>query len=103
MPSVLSQLSVLAEELTDAYTEACTRVANAEADYRRAWDMAYIETDPSLSNAARERVADQVSRDEYLAFKAAEWSEKSALQAVKTTLARLSAAQSHQRFVRDQT
>lgn len=103
MPSVLSQLSVLAEEMTDAYAEACANVANAEADYRRAWDLAYIETDSSLSNAARERVADSLCREEYITFKTAEWSERSAGQAVRTTLARLSAAQSHQRFAREQT
>jgi hypothetical protein len=101
--SVLSDLAVLAEERTDEYAQALNDCAHAEAAYLRAYFIAIAESDPSLSNAARERFAESVCVDEKIAWVHAQAAERRCKQAVVTTLARLSAAQSYYRMVEKQT
>lgn len=100
--SVLSDLAVLAEERTQEYAEACNAHAAAEAKYLRAYHTGYAKSDAS-SIAGKERDADAAALEEKVALTYAEAAEKRCKQAVTTTLARLSAAQSYHKFVREQT
>lgn len=100
--SVLSELAVLAESRTDEYAAACDAAAEAEAAYLRAYHTAIAQSDPSLSNAARERAAEADAIEEKVALVFAQAAERRCKQAVTTALARLSAAQSFYRFQRDQ-
>lgn len=101
--AVLSDLAVLAERSTDEYADALNHCAAAENLYHRAYFTAIAESDPSLSNAARERFAESVCIEEKCALTDAVAAEKRTKQYVATTLARLSAAQSYYRMVEKQT
>jgi hypothetical protein len=101
--SVLSDLAVLAEERTDAFAEASDAAADAEASYLRCFFSEVAKADPTMSNAARERLAEAACVEEKVAWVHAQAAEKVAKQSVVTVLARLSAAQSHFKFQREQT
>lgn len=100
--SVLSDLAVLAEERTQEYADACNSAAEAEAAYLRCFFTAVAESEES-SVAARERYAEGRCIDEKVASVFAQAAERRCKQAVTTTLARLSAAQSYYRMVERQT
>lgn len=100
--TVLSDLAVQAEERTQDYAEACNRAAEAEAAYLRCYYAAVVESvEPSV--AGRERYAEGRSVEEKVALVFAQAAEKRCKQAVVSTLARLSAAQSYFRMVEKQT
>lgn len=100
--SVLSDLAVLAEERTQDYAEACNAAADAEAAYLRCYYTAVAESEEA-TNAGRERYAEGRCVEEKVALVFAQAAEKRCKQAVVTTLARLSAAQSYFRMVEKQT
>lgn len=101
--SVLSDLAVLAEQATDTYADKLNDCAAAENAYHRAYFTVIAESDPSLSNAARERFAEAECVEEKCAWTTALAAEKQAKQHITTVLARLSAAQSYYRMVEKQT
>lgn len=100
--TVLSDLAVEAETRTEGYAAASNACAEAESDYHRAYYTALAKSNES-SVAGREREAEAACVDEKVALIHAQAGEKIAKQSVTTCLARLSAAQSYVKFVRDQT
>jgi len=100
--SVLGKLSRDSEEATDMYALACDAAAEAENNAERAYYVAFAKSQAE-SVAAREHEAKQASLNERAVARIKAASEKAARQRVVTLLARLSAAQSHQRVVERQT
>lgn len=100
--SVLSDLAVLSEERTQDYADACNASAEAEAAYLRCYFTAVAESEET-TNAGRERYAEGRCVEEKVALVFAQAAERRTKQAVTTTLARLSAAQSYFRMVEKQT
>lgn len=101
--SVLSELAQAAEKATEEYAVALDAVAVAEAGYLRAYYTAVAESDPSLSEAARDRFAQATSVEEKIGLIYAQQAEKRCKAKVTSILARLSAAQSYHRMIERQT
>ena len=98
----LMRLSDLAEGATDAYASAVKAAAEKEIEYRREWDDAFSDSEEK-SVAARERFADEQSRDQWAEWRRADAEEKAADKALRAVLGRLSAFQTYARSVGVQT
>lgn len=102
--SVLSDLAQLLEQVTDEYAEVCDRAAAAENAAERAELTAFAKLrDDGQAVAAAEKLARHEALDERASARIAAASERTMLRKVKTVEARLNAAQSHTRFIREQT
>ena len=102
--SVLSDLAVLLEAVTDEYAQACDAAAGLENAAERAELMAFARLrSEGTAVAAAEKLARHEALDERAVARIAAATEKSMLRKVKTVESRLNAAQSHTRFIREQT
>lgn len=102
--SVLSDLAVLLESVTDEYANACDDAAVAENAAERAELVMFARLrDEGHAVAAAEKLARHAALDERATARMAGATEKSMLRKVKTVESRLNAAQSHTRFIREQT
>lgn len=101
---VLSDLSTLLEAVTEEYGEACDAAASAESLAERAELTAFARLrDDGVAVTAAEKLARLAALDERAAARVAAAAERVMLRRVKTVEARLNAAQSHTRFIREQT
>lgn len=101
---VLSDLSLLLEQVTDEYAEACDAAAKAENAAERAELRAFAQLrDGGQAVAAAEKLARLEALDERASARVAAAAERTMLRKVKSVEARLNAAQSHTRFIREQT
>jgi hypothetical protein len=102
--SVLSDLAQLLEKVTDQYAEACDHAAEAESKAELAELTAFAKLrDDGQAVAAAEKLARLAAVEERAFARIAAASERTMLRKVKTVEARLNAAQSHTRFIREQT
>lgn len=102
--SVLSDLALLLEEVTEEYAQACDLAAVAENTAERTELMAFARLrSEGHAVAAAEKLARHAALDERATARIAAASEKAMLRKVKTVESRLNAAQSHTRFIREQT
>ena len=102
--SVLSDLALLLEKVTEDYAQACDDAAAAENAAERAELMMFARLrDEGHAVAAAEKLARRAALDERATARIASAVEKSTLRKVKTVESRLNAAQSHTRFIREQT
>jgi hypothetical protein len=102
--SVLSDLAVLLEAVTEEYASACDDAAHAENAAERAELMEFARLrDEGTAVAAAEKLARHAALEERATFRIAAATEKAMLRKVKTVESRLNAAQSHTRFIREQT
>lgn len=102
--SVLSDLALLLEAVTDEYAEVCDTAAVAESAAERAELMEFARLrDAGHAVAAAEKLARHAALDERATARMAAATEKAMLRKVKTVESRLNAAQSHTRFIREQT
>lgn len=102
---VLSDLAVLLERVTEEYAEACDRAAEAESEAERVELTAFakLRKEEGHAVAAAEKLARLAALDERAAQRLAAASERTLLRKVKTVESRLNAAQSHTKFIREQT
>ncbi len=99
--SPLDALSAQAEAAHIEYGKALDEEAEAKENYLRQWHQCYLLADAGgacKSNAQMERWAEAESLDEKVALNYAEATTERYKSLVRTTLARLSAAQSKYRF-----
>lgn len=102
--SVLSDLAVLLESVTDEYAAACDAAAEAENAAERAELLEFAKLrDEGHAVAAAEKLARRAALDERAIARIKAATEKAMLRKVKTVESRLNAAQSHTRFIREQT
>lgn len=102
--SVLSDLAVLLEQVTGEYATACDAAAEAENAAEKAELMAFTRLrNDGESVASAEKLARHAALDERAIARIMAATEKSMLRKVKTVESRLNAAQSHTRFIREQT
>lgn len=102
--SVLSDLAVLLEAVTDEYANACDDAAEAENAAERAELIAFARLrDEGHAVAAAEKLARHAALDERAEARVKGAYEKAMLRKVKTVESRLNAAQSHTRFIREAT
>lgn len=102
--SVLSDLAVLLEKMTDDYAEACDSAALSENDAERCELMAFARLrDEGHAVAAAEKLARREALEERAEARVKAAYEKAMLRKVKSVESRLNAAQSHTRFIREQT
>jgi hypothetical protein len=99
--TVLSELAVALESATEDYARACDEAAAAENAYLREFHLALAKSDAPAT--VRVKQAEGAAVDERCVWNAKAAVEKACRARVESLRARLSAAQSHQRFVRDQT
>lgn len=102
--SVLSDLAQLLEAVTEDYATACDAAAESENAAERAelMEFARLRSD-GTAVAAAEKLARHAALDERAVARIAAATEKATLRKVKTVESRLNAAQSHTRFIREQT
>lgn len=102
--SVLSELAQLLEQVTDEYAHACDAAAGAENAAERCELVAFARLrDEGQAVAAAEKLARLEAADERAIARIAGATEKAMLRKVKSVESRLNAAQSHTRFIREQT
>ena len=105
----LVRLVDLADTATDAYATAIRDYVEADIEYRRAWDEAYMRAGSMTtngkpaSNAERERLADIAARGLWSVMRTAEAEEKAHDKRLRSVLARLSALQTVARAVERQS
>lgn len=102
--SVLSDLAQLLEQTTEEYAKACDRAAVEENAAERSELMEYARLRADgVAIAATEKLARHHALDERAVARIAAATEKATLRKVKSVESRLNAAQSHTRFIREQT
>lgn len=102
--SVLSDLATLLEAVTEEYAEACDAAAHAENAAERVELVTFARfRDEGHAVAAAEKLARLKALDERATARIAAATEKAMLRKVKSVESRLNAAQSHTRFIREQT
>lgn len=103
--SLLSDLAVLLEDVTEQYAEACDAAASAENEAERVELTAFarLRKDEGHAVAAAEKLCRYEALEERAAYRIAAAHERTMLRKVKTVEARLNAAQSHTRFIREAT
>ena len=102
--SELERFATRAEEATDSFVEAANNYITVDAAYQRVRGTAYAQRRLAGENhSASERMADQDAIDEMIARRAAEVQMEAQKSLMRTRLAVLSAAQTHQRAVDRQT
>ena len=102
--SVLSKLSTLLEDVTGEYANACDEAAETENAAERVELLAFARLRADgVAIAAAEKLARKEALEERAIARIKAAAEKSLLRRVKTVESRLNAAQSHTRFIREQT
>jgi hypothetical protein len=102
--SVLSDLAVLLEQVTEDYAQACDAAAVAENEAEKVELMAFARLrDEGHAVAAAEKLARRAALEERATARVKTAYEKAMLRKVKTVESRLNAAQSHTRFIREAT
>lgn len=102
--SVLSDLAQLLEQVTEDYAQACDDAAVAENDAERTELMAFARLrDEGHAVAAAEKLARRAALEERATARVKAAYERAMLRKVKSVESRLNAAQSHTRFIREQT
>lgn len=102
--SNLSKLSLALEEATDEYALLCDAAAEAEAEAERVElsEFARLRADREPVESAK-LLARKAALNERRAANVAAAREKAGRQFVRSLEMRMTAAMSHQRFVREQT
>lgn len=102
--SVLSDLALLLEEVTEEYVVACDAAAAAENAAERAELVMFARLRAEgQAVAAAEKLARHMAVDERATARIAAATERATLRKVKSVESRLNAAQSHTRFIREAT
>ena len=104
--SILSQLSSRMESATDAYADACDEEAEKENAYLAAFSTAWaVATEEGVAISARSKHvdADPVVTAAKQEYNRAIAGRKRTHAKVEELKSRIMAAQSHMRFVREQT
>ena len=102
--SVLSDLATLLEAVTEDYAFACDEAAIAENAAERVELVEFARLrNAGIAVAAAEKLARHAALEERATARIAAATEKATLRKVKSVESRLNAAQSHTRFIREQT